>query len=301
MIKNITDRLSLENIQSKIIPVSRATDLKNWIEKQYRKGIIFEGVYKQYYPNINFNPPDSLPNAKSIIIAAVPRPITRAIFTYHGKEYNFLLPPTYSYNFETTQKILAMIKEVITPAGYHIAVARLPEKMLTVCSGLGAYGRNNISYVPGMGSFHQPVAYYTDMSAEEDNWREPVMMDDCHDCFACTLDCPSGAILEDRFQLDSSRCIVYYHEVPGKFPEWLNTDWYEYLIGCMNCQRVCPINEPVIDWIGEEEYFSEEETALILDNAIFEEKHPETFAKMRRFGIDNMNIIPRNLRLLLRI
>ncbi|MEW5923196.1 MAG: 4Fe-4S double cluster binding domain-containing protein [Candidatus Zixiibacteriota bacterium] len=299
MIKRIHERLARDKIKAKIIPVARANDLKNWIEEQHRRGIIFEGVYKQYYPNIKFNPFDSLPGAKSIIVAAVPRPITKATFAHRGKEYNFYLPPTYSYNLETTQDVMSMIKEIIAPAGYHIAVARLPEKMLTVCSGLGEYGRNNISYVPGMGSFHQPVAYYTDMEPEEDSWREPAMMDVCLDCFACMLDCPSGAIPEGKFQLDASRCIVFYHEVPGDFPAWLKTEWYEYLIGCMYCQRVCPVNEPFIDWVGEEEYFTEEETALILNNAMSEEKYPETFAKMRRFGIENMKIIPRNLRILM--
>jgi epoxyqueuosine reductase len=41
-----------------------------------------------------------------------------------------------------------------------VALSLLPLKSLAVRSGLAAYGRNNVCYVPGMGSFLELVGLY---------------------------------------------------------------------------------------------------------------------------------------------
>lgn len=106
-------------------------------------------------------------------------------------------------------------------------------------SGLAEYGKNNICYVSGMGSFLQIVAAYSDLPCSEDGWREPVMMKSCDGCDLCRRVCPTGAIPSDRFLLRGERCIVYHNEKRGDvpFPDWMAASWHNCLIGCMHFPR----------------------------------------------------------------
>ena len=96
--------------------------------------------------------------------------------------------------------------------GAFLASMAMPLKALAVCSGLGAYGRNNICYVPCMGSFCQLVAFYAEAPGEEAAWGEPRMMARCETCEACRVHCPTGAIAAERFLLHAERCLVFHNE-----------------------------------------------------------------------------------------
>ena len=111
--------------------------------------------------------------------------------------------------------------------------------------GLGQYGRNNICYVPGMGSFHRLWAFYSDLVWQEDNWQEAQMMASCQNCSVCLRNCPTGAITSERFLLHAERCITFHNEQPGDvpFPTWMDPCWHNCLIGCSYCQNVCPQNK----------------------------------------------------------
>jgi hypothetical protein len=64
----------------------------------------------------------------------------------------------------------------------------------------------------------------------------------------------------------------------------------------MHCQRVCPQNKEVIQWTGEEEEFSEEETALLLEGVQHNKLPATTLKKLKRLGlVDYLDSLPRNL------
>jgi epoxyqueuosine reductase len=175
----------------------------------------------------------------------------------------------------------------------------LPLKLLAVRSGLGRYGRNNICYVSGMGSFLQLVAIYSDVPCEEDGWQEVMMMNNCEGRELCRRACPTGAIPSDRFLLRAERCLTYYNEKSGTipFPSWMDSSWYNCIVGCIHCQRVCPQNKKFIGWIGKEEEFSEEETALILEGTQREKLSATTIKKLENLDlVDYLDSLPRNLR-----
>jgi len=95
---------------------------------------------------------------------------------------------------------------------YQIARMALPLKILAVRSELASYGKNNISYIPGMGSFYRLIAFYSDFPCQEDIWLEPQMMKHCHNCSACLDNCPTGAITSGGFLLHAERCITFHNE-----------------------------------------------------------------------------------------
>jgi epoxyqueuosine reductase len=232
----------------------------------------------------------------------MPRPPTKAIFTWRGKKRSFILPPTYSKYDEKRLQVERLVAEAISKRGYKIASPRLPLKLLAVRSGLAEYGRNNISYVKGMGSFMRLTAVYTNMPCEKDNWRTARSMKLCEDCTKCAKACPTGAISEGRFLLRAEKCLTYHNEMPGKvpFPSWIQPQWHNCVIGCIRCQAACPENKPFLAEVGDTAEFGEEETKLLLAGTALEKIPFVTQNKMRVISLtDFLDELPRNLWVLL--
>jgi len=194
------------------------------------------------------------------------------------------------------------VGEILEPSGYRVVLANLPKKLTAVRSGLAAYGKTNVTYIPGMGSFHRLVVLWSDLPCEQDQWQELRMMTTCEKCKACLRACPTGAIDPNRFLLHAERCLTFLNEKPQDvpFPPWVDPSWHNCLVGCLHCQKVCPENGEVRDWIEGDEVFSEEETALLLDGVAIDELPSATVAKLERLDLtDLLEVLPRNLEALL--
>jgi len=284
--------------QGRIVSTQHLRDLQKEIEGRYRQGLLDEEFYKERLTWFDFSIPQCLPRATSLIVVAVPRPQSKAVFKWNGESRSLILPPTYVAYEATRKQVEDLLTRILDKEGYHVARTALPLKLLAVRSELGLYGRNNICYVPGMGSFLQLVAVYSDLPCKEDNWREAQMMKRCKNCYACRLNCPTGAIPSDRFLLRAERCIVFHNERSGDipFPPWMDPSWHNCLIGCLHCQRVCPENKAFLQWIEGKEEFSEEETTLLLEGATRDRLPATTARKLERLDIiESLDILPRNL------
>jgi epoxyqueuosine reductase len=85
------------------------------------------------------------------------------------------------------------------------------------------------------------------------------------------------------------------------FPEWLDPSWHNCLMGCLHCQRVCPENKNVVEWIEEGAEFSSEETALLLEGVPLCQLPAATVEKMEQTDLVSiMYALPRNLEVLLK-
>jgi epoxyqueuosine reductase len=236
--------------------------------------------------------------ARSIIVVAIPRPVLEVVFTVDGKKRSTVIPPPYEYGIDGL--VTAAIESELTPRGHRILWAMLPVKLLAVCSGLARYGKNNIAYVEGMGSFLRFNAFYSDLPPVSDTWQEPQVLDECTNCSACIKNCPTGAIDPDRFQLRVERCLTYHNESSEPFPSWIQESWHHCLVGCLKCQRYCPVNKTVRSWTERSAEFTDTETTLLLSGAAKGELPPGLIAK---FGItdllDDPGALTRNLRAVL--
>ena len=281
-----------------IVSIEHLPELKEIIESFYRQGLLDEELYKEYLANFIFKPPDNLPDAKSLIVVSARDPQTRLNFNWKGQRIPVDIPPTYLHAKRINDQIEKVLTETLEPEGYRVAVAVIPKKTLAVRSGLAKYGKNNITFVPGMGSFHRLAVFYSDLPCDNDDWQEPRMLELCEGCEACLDSCPSGAIIEDRFLIRAERCIVYHNEKPGEvpFPSWIEPSWHNCFIGCMRCQTVCPENKDFLDWFEGGVEFSAEETELLLAGTASEKLPPETARKLEENDlIDMLDTIPRNL------
>lgn len=234
----------------------------------------------------------------SILIIAVPQPAVLLKFIWQGSSHKVTLPPTYDYSVNFTVK--NQLEKLLYPYGFKIEQANLPLKIMAVRSGLAEYGRNNICYIPGRGSFFRLMAFYTDVPGLKDHWGVPVMMNKCRTCRACIRECPQGAIGDDRFLLHAERCLTYHNERPGNFPQNIDKTLHHCLLGCMICQRICPENKKNNEWAEEKEEFTEKETTMILDEIPADGLPVKTRGKLERLCLlDDYPLLARNLGALL--
>jgi len=295
--------LAERRYQGRVVSIQHLPELKENIEGHLGQGLLDKEFYQERLAWFDFRVPNSLPEAKSIVVIAVPRPQSQVVFTWNGEKRAFILPPTYVAYEETSKRIEDLIAKFLGSRGYHVARTALPLKLLAVRSGLGEYGRNNICYVPGMGSFLQLVAVYSDLPCQEDHWREVQMIKRCQHCYACRRSCPAGAVPSDRFLLRAERCIVFHNERKGDipFPTWMDPSWHNCLYGCLYCQGVCPEDRDLIQWIESEEEFSQEETALLLEGVPRNQLPATTAKKLEHLNlIGDLDSLPRNLGVLFR-
>ena len=126
------------------------------------------------------------------------------------------------------------------------------------------------------------------------------MLEECEKCQACIKGCPTNAIASDRVLLHAERCIPFFNESKDDFPDWLDPSWHNALVGCMICQKICPVNKDFVDWIDDKAEFSEEETALLLKGIPFDQHSSATQEKLAAIEWSyGLNILARNLHALL--
>lgn len=281
-----------------VVPIERLKDLKEEIEERRKEGILPEALDRNYIGNFVFELPPDFQGARSLIVMAAPRPPYQAVFHWKGRVHRLLVPVTYSFYGETLKQMEGQINVLLSQLGYKASLARLPFKLLAVRSGLAFYGRNNIAYIPGMGSYFQLAAFYSDLPAEIDPFGNHQMAPDCQECLACLNSCPTGAISEERFRVRTELCIAYYSENAGDFPSWLRYAPVHCLIGCVRCQEVCPMNSHLLGWIGGTQEFSEEETRVLMEGESESSSSGAAIrGKLTQLGVqDAIEIFPRNIK-----
>lgn len=287
-----------------LVSSRRLPELKEEFDILHRRGLLGENIYKSYFSQFSYSPPPEMGQGTAIIITAVPQPISRVIFYYHKCAVPVLIPPTYIASADIAI-VSGLLEETLHPEGYHLAKAQLPEKPVAVRSGLGVYGRNSICYLPNGGSFFRLAAFFSDLPCPEDNWQKMRLMEQCERCSICACKCPTGAIFDDDdnsgMMVNAERCLTYLNEGKADFPEWINRQWHNALVGCMVCQEVCPANKDYINNFVTVETFTEDETTLILEACPQELLPAETRRKLEQIEFADYfySLLPRNLKALL--
>ncbi len=298
--ESFLDMLEGRNWEGRVVPIARLEDLKRTILGYYERGLIDRTLYEEQLGIFSFDLPSDLPGVRSIIVAAVPTPQMRIVFHWQGEPLPVVVPPTYVSYTPRTESVQEVMAGWLASEGYRLAKPTLPLKTLAVCSGLAKYGRNNICYVPGMGSFMQLVGAFSDLPCDGDPWGEPGALERCNACVACLRKCPTGAITEERFLLHAERCLTYHNEAAIDFPDWIDPTWHHCLVGCMRCQTICPENKAVLNWFEDRAEFSERETDLFIRRIPLDRLPPDTKKKITDLEInEEFHLLCRNLSMII--
>jgi epoxyqueuosine reductase len=282
----------------KSVSVEHLGDLQEDFDRLNRIGVLSNHkTYRYYLSNKEFVIPETLPDAKSLIILATSTRMMYANFHLNGRIFNIMIPPPYYDDGLTFEDLEGLVLNVIIKnTGYDIVEARnqLHLKILAVRSGLGRYGRNNICYIDGMGSFFSLHAFYTNYKMKHDSWYDLKMLDQCENCTYCIKNCPTNAIRGDPFVLDAGKCLSLYNEIDGEFPKWMGMDFHNALMGCMKCQYFCPGNREEIKKSGRFEDVSEEETKMLLNGDFNDSLISSLSFKIKMFDpSDGLRFLPR--------
>ena len=281
-------------------PVSAVDAARGEIEARQQRGELDADFARE---NLGFSmqcPPDATSQWR-VVVVAIPRPGHRVTFTVEGRAVKAILPPTYVRYRATFSDIREQLAACL---GSRVELIDAPLKALAARLGVVRYGRNNITYAPGMGSYLQLVGCVTDAALPVPaGWtpHEPRLLDLCEACGACETVCPTGAIDGDRVLLHAERCLTLANEAAGAFPGWLPSSAHHCLIGCLLCQRACPANT-ALDIQDAGVVFTAEETSTLLAGAA-EPVGPVWDAireKLGRLGRNEDTVIGRNLRAMLR-
>ena len=239
-----------DDIKKDIASFSRRDDLNN-----YQKLIVSEWYVLQ--PKLDFEP-------KSVISAAVPFDIWNAAFTWKGTRYVSVIDKA-----ATVESVLSNLSAGNTCHFFYDYL--LPQKRIAVRNGLAEYGRNNLCYVDGFGSLITLFTFIADMPAPEHfTWREVTSMPECQNCTLCRNNCPTGAILPDRFLLNNQVCLAAANEWGTEpFPEFIPKTAHHRTQNCSRCQDICPKNAGLYKNVRNTVEFSKEDTELILSGTSF--------------------------------
>lgn len=278
----------LESIRSRLAEFAGANELNG-----FQSWILGE-LYAFTPPELPFPP-------LSILIVASPlyarQPIT---FEAEGKTYAChstagLIDPA-----NAPDRLAQRLTEILVPYRYQLRYApALPHKRLAAHSGLAHYGRNNLCYVPGMGSYLELSSFLTDLPCREDPWRELSPAEHCQHCDACVKACPTEAIRQDRFLIDNERCLTHLQDYQGDFPAWVPTSAHNCVRECLKCQAICPMNLPFRHRAAAPVAFDGAETALLLAGTPYAALPSALQRRLESLGWqDTYDILPRNLRAL---
>jgi len=282
------------------IPLRRAEEVREEIRGLHKDGKLDEAFYKEWMPPYVEKYPRHDRSAKSILLVATPAMQRKVRFHHGGKYHDFVVPPTYTPRYKLIRRLKHILNDGRKNNQIKLTATFPPLKLLAVRSGLAAYGRNNISYVHGLGSFHRLTAFYTDIEATDGKWGEKRLLPKCAKCRVCLSACPTRAISEDRILLRAERCLSHLNEMASEheFPSWVEPEWHNAIVGCMRCQSVCPYDSKFLDRFDEVISFSDEETTYLLKGKYSGKKAAAVRKKLRAAGLD-LSTFPRNLKVLL--
>jgi epoxyqueuosine reductase len=290
------------------LPVSRFRELQVEYDKmltgsQYTRAKAFRDDVSK----LSFKVPADFSSAKSaIVVAAFAKPMY-VRFTLDGAQFRLLVPPQYYADDMDAAKLRGIVqKEIIKNTTSRIVDIsdNVPLKLLAARSGLGQYGKNNLIFVSGMGSYNLLYGFLTDYPVAEDNWTQLYILGHCQRCDRCTRSCPTACFSWDRFPIDIEKCVTLYNERQGAFPSWMLRSHHSALMGCLRCQESCPEDGGYAQVSGMLEDVSEDETRKILKATGDDQLLKSLQRKLRQFrptaSKDVLPILTRNLAVLTR-
>jgi epoxyqueuosine reductase len=267
----VIDPSQIPAYRFRTLAVSRFPEL----QAEYGKALSIDTLsrakaFRDQIAPLSFKVPADFSTAKSVVVLAAFSKSMYVSFSLNGTAFRVLVPPQYytdDLNAATLKGVVQ--KEIIKNTTSRVVdvTKSVPLKLLAAHSGLGRYGRNNMIFVDGMGSYNLLYAYITDYPFPEDNWTSLEVLDACRRCDHCDRICPTGCISRWSFPINIDKCITLYNEHPGEFPNWMLRSNHNALMGCIRCQDPCPENRGYAAISGTLEEVSEEETRKILKGA----------------------------------
>lgn len=175
MKEGLLKEIAAHGYRGAIVPISRYYELKCELEAlrtdKYHRFSDWVAGSMVITDEPGFQP-------RSLITVITPSPKILIGFTYRGQLVHCIVPPQYLEEGFKDNEVLQYINACLEPLGYRAALFdKLPQKLLTVHSGLGLYGRNNLCFHEEFGSYIRILSYISDLPCDEAAWFPNQRMD----------------------------------------------------------------------------------------------------------------------------
>ncbi len=284
--------------------ISDLEKVRATLQKRRESGEIDPAFYRDNLDIFTYLDSCTLKNPRSILLVAIPRPAHILSFSVGGRKIETVLPPTYVRYRKLFEEVRDDLAAALAGFDCRVELLSTPLKALGNRLGLLSYGRNNVGYIAGLGSYFQLVGLVLDKRIHGSN--QPAapaekLLPKCRDCRICVKACPMGAIDGERILLHAEKCYTLFSESPRPIPEGLKPPSPKCLIGCLRCQQVCPENKGLLRYEEAAVAFDEEETAVFLGLDKGSGRAVErTRAKFQKLGLtEGFPVFARNLERLL--
>jgi epoxyqueuosine reductase len=281
--------------------VSLVEEVRTELRKRQETGEIEAGFFREYLETFSYHEEVPIENPRSIIIVAVPVPAYVLTFVVGDKKVETLLPPTYVRYRGVFNDVRDGLRVALSGSGFRLELLNAPLKALANRVGLVSYGRNNVGYIDGLGSYFQLVGLVSDMPFDgKSPASRPAgtLLPRCQKCRICAAACPTGAIEKERVLIHAEKCYTLFSESLNPFPEGLKPPSPKCLVGCLRCQELCPENKGLLRYENAPVSFDAEETEAFLgkkpaaDGPAFDRAR----AKFKQLGLsESLSLFRRNL------
>ncbi len=308
MMRSPLDPSQIPAYRAKIIPIDRWAGLKADFAKILESdGVARHKLFQAYFKPLDFALPPDLKDARSIVVLATFAKSASVDFKYNGQARSVSVPFQYYQDEWTPKRLQAAIRaDIVKEPGRKLAdiSPRVPLKYLAARGGLGVFGRNNLIYVDGMGSYCLLHAYVTDAPLAGDPDAGLQLLGECRHCSLCDRACPTACIGRTQFIIDAGRCVTLFNENAGDFPNFVLPSMHSALMGCLKCQDICPENRRIPEVKTTLAGVAEEETKAILKGKPSEAMLQSVRKQLRLFpavpAADFGPVLKRNLGMLIR-
>ena len=203
--------------------------------KRTRPAELVPGTRRVIAARMDYLPRDSAPEWRAQEMARLADPRAAVVSLYaRGRDYHKVLR-------SRLQQLAQRVEAEAGPFGYRVFTDSAPvlEVALADQAGLGWRGKHTLLLNRDAGSMYFLGEIYTDLALPVD---APVSAH-CGGCQACIDICPTQAILGPQ-RMDARRCISYLTiELKGSIPLDLRPLIGNRVLGCDDCQLVCPWNK----------------------------------------------------------
>lgn len=252
-----------------------AQRLEDWLNQNYHGSM---GYMADHFDK-RLDPSKLVPGAKTVISLVYnyyteskqsdPEAPKLAMYAY-GKDYHKVIK-------KKLKTLLNRFREQFGDIEGRCFVDSAPvmERQWAAKSGLGWQGKHTLLINKKKGSYFFLAEIICDLELAYDH----SVADHCGTCTKCIDACPTDAISDDGYLLDSSKCISYLtierkDDIPVEFKDAMGS----YMFGCDICQEVCPWNR--FSSPHNEDKFLAKEELLTKSKKEWEEITEEVFSKL---------------------
>jgi len=286
--------------------ISLLEEIRGTLQKRRDAGEIEPAFYRDNLDVFTYLENCTLKDPQSVLVVAVPRPAHVLSFSVVGKTIETILPPTYVRYRKIFEEVRDDLKAALAGLDCRLELLSAPLKALGNRLGLLSYGRNNVGYIDGLGSYFQLVGFVSDKRIEGKGFLPrpaDILLPRCPDCRLCAKACPAGAIDRERVLIHAEKCYTLFSESPEPIPEGLKPPSPKCLVGCLRCQQVCPENKGLLRYEEAAVSFDADETAAFLGlGAKAGPVMNRARAKLLKLGLtEGLPVFARNLERLLKL